>query len=471
VRLLLIPSPSIHLGAPQPYVPLGILSLQAVAHRLGHAADVLSYGDLVRSNRVFGSSEDLAAALADAIEVDPYDAIGLSAMCSGLHHSLNLIRLLKARRPDLPIWLGGPHASLCAEQLLEAYPEIDAVFVGESEETLREVLESSSHGRLSVLGIRGIANRGSPAAPRKPISNLDDLPFLDEATGFHGAWESARGNDYPDALPLEAERGCPGACGFCSTRLLWSLPPRRKSNTRMITEMRRLHRITGMTHFSLIGDNFASPHERLLDFCDAMKIDASGFNWYCHLKLDRLAPEDLSKLWRGGCRGFFAGLESASQSTLDRVNKGTDLRRELEVVFRAVDLGFYVVTSFIIGFPWETASDIDQTYALHADLLKRGVSRSLISVLCPLPGTQLLQEYCDHFEPFRGISKTAVDGLPFGAETWEMIKRCPELFTQLGYFRNGASWTEVAATADAAQMLTTHHMNNRRDSAQEPRLH
>ena len=464
VRILLVPPPSIHLNQLQPFVPTGLLSLQVVAQDSGCVADVLSFSSLVASRRSFATSEELAAALAGGIDVDAYDAVGLSTMCSSFHHSLNLARLLKTRRTDLQVWVGGPHVSLAAGRVLNAYPDIDAVFVGETEATLGDVLEASkAAGRFCFDHVKGVVTRNSAFAPRKAIPNLDSLPFLDEADGFLDAFGSSKGIEFPDAVPLEAERGCPGSCGFCSTRLLWKNPPRRKSDARMLEEMHRLSRVTGMRQFSLIGDNFASPYDKLLRFCGTMHEQGPEYEWYCHLKLDRLVQEDLHALWEGGCRGFFVGIESASQRTLDRVHKGVNLQRELEVVYRAIDLGFFVVTSLIIGFPWETRADIDLTYQLHNALLQRGVSRSLVSVLCPLPGTELLQKYGEHVQPFRGLSKTAIDGLPYGSETWDLMRSCPELFTQLGYFDSEASWAEVAATADAAQMLTGYYARKKRN--------
>jgi radical SAM superfamily enzyme YgiQ (UPF0313 family) len=82
-----------------------------------------------------------------------------------------------------------------------------------------------------------------------------------------------------------------------------------------------------------------------------MAESASDFRWVCNLKVDRIKLPDLETLWTGGCRGFFVGVESASQETLDRVGKGVVLAEELDVIRRAIDMGFLVSFSGNVTYP------------------------------------------------------------------------------------------------------------------------
>ena len=60
-------------------------------------------------------------------------------MCSSFHHSIGIAVELKHRYPGLHVWMGGPHVSANPRAALARFPEIDAVFVGEAEATLRDV--------------------------------------------------------------------------------------------------------------------------------------------------------------------------------------------------------------------------------------------------------------------------------------------------------------------------------------------
>ena len=165
----------------------------------------------------------------------------------------------------------------------------------------------------------------------------------------------------------------------------------------------------------------------------------------------------LGRALGGGCRSIFVGLESASQATLDKIGKRVDLDRSLLLTDYALEKGFLVHVSLIVGFPWETSSDLRDTYDLHVSLLKRGV-RSEVTALSPLPGTALEREAVVHEGD--GMSRTAFDGLAHGPVAEGIIGRCPELFTQLGYFETvGVASSEVRAVARAASMASSHFLD------------
>jgi anaerobic magnesium-protoporphyrin IX monomethyl ester cyclase len=461
IDLLLIPAPSVYDDKVVPYVSCGLLSLQATAGRGGNILDILQLAPL--SGRKFNDSDELASAIADLVDGDRYAVVGLSTMCSSLHHSLAAALELKRRFPKLRLWLGGPHVSVRPHAALARFPEIEAVFVGEAESTLAGVLRHRPGAGLPPLaGIPGVAVRESAFVARSPIVDLDALPFIDEAPDF---LRSVQLSEYHRSeLCLEATRGCSGRCSFCSTSRYWGRRVRRKSPARLLEEMARASSISGLTSVSLIGDDLAGSRPKLLEFC-RLAADAcpSEMKWDCSLTLSRLLPEDLDVLWAGKCRSLFVGLESASQETLDRIAKKIDLQRSLELIDAALAKGFRVHTSLIVGFPWETASDLKATYGLHVSLLRRGVM-SQLSTLCPLPETPLERRY--PINQAGGTSSAGFDGLRRGPKTREIIARCPELFTQLGRFEtSNVEPKEVESIATVAAMAASHFSSRRQAAA------
>ncbi|MEE8636640.1 MAG: radical SAM protein [Dehalococcoidia bacterium] len=453
-KILLIPAPCIRNRHIEAYVPYGVFSLQAAACQYGGGVDVLSNYDSL-SDMSFASSRTLAEAVIGHVKLQDYDTIGLSTMCNSFHHSLNMARCIKGLAPEIAIWMGGPHVSVIPEQVLTAFQEVDAVFVGEGEATLLEILARRARGEYSLQGIAGVYTREDSYTARPAIEDLDELPYISLAQDFLPTFSSAQPYNSPKKIPLEASRGCPGRCSYCSTRLNWGKRVRRKSDTRLIFEMRQLNALTGMPQFMLIGDNFGSPRQRLLQFCRTMEREAADFVWHCAIKMDRLRLADLDVLWEGNCRGIFVGIESASQDTLDRIRKDIDLGRELQMVYRAIEMGFLVTTSFIIGFPWETPKDVHRTFRLHCGLLEHGAFGSQIWVLCPLPGTDLTKEIGSQVRFDRIVSGIAMDGIPADEETNELLLRYPAIFSQFGCFETpGVSWIDISATADAALVLS-----------------
>lgn len=452
---------------PASYVPYGVLSLQAAAAREGMEVEVLRTSCL--DECVFESSDGLGIALADLVDGTGYDVVGLSTICGSFHHSLAIALELKRRYPHLPLWMGGPHASSLASLFLERFPEIQAVFVGEGETSFVSALRAP--GALepdSLSGIPGVCVRGAPFRPTELVEDLDSLPMIHTAPDFLSFVTSAK-NLAIEGLPLEAERGCPGRCTFCSTRQHWGNRARYKSGQRLIAEMRWLCAATGLRFFSLNGDDMAAWPQRFRSVCEDLRTVGEGYTWECSLKLSRLQPNDLDLLWAAGCRGIFVGVESGSQETLDRIAKDIDLRKLVDLIYRAIDKGFSIHTSFIVGFPWETKDDLKKTYALHFDLLEHGVARSHVDPACPLPGTDLSRAACEEpIDPGTGISRTVTDQLPLGSGGIQTLRRCPELFTQFGRFETkNVDTSELAAYLMAARMVASHFETQR--SAFSPR--
>lgn len=102
-----------------------------------------------------------------------------------------------------------------------------------------------------------------------------------------------------------------------------------------------------------------------------MKANAPDLKWSCSLRTDKIGKTDPDLLWEGGCRSIFSGIERASQNTLDKINKGANLKKQIEVTEAAIEQGFSVETSFIVGFPWETRREAIETFELCCDMLKK----------------------------------------------------------------------------------------------------
>ncbi len=87
-------------------------------------------------------------------------AVGLSAFTNEVSAAGEVARVIKSHFPEVPIVLGGPHASVLPEETLKEFGEIDCVVVGEGEKTFIELLRvlNSQNSRLERLrGVKGIA--------------------------------------------------------------------------------------------------------------------------------------------------------------------------------------------------------------------------------------------------------------------------------------------------------------------------
>ena len=132
-------------------------------------------------------------------------------------------------RPELPIWLGGPEVSYHAEEVLEQFPFLTGIMVGEGEVTFSELLtfyEKKSSGRYSELqivafwpgtikqagldSIAGIVYRDPITGElvrtkERSLTNISEIPFFYKDM-----------KDFANRIVYyESSRGCPFRCGYC----------------------------------------------------------------------------------------------------------------------------------------------------------------------------------------------------------------------------------------------------------------
>ena len=95
--------------------------------------------------------------------------------------SLEIALLAKQALPNIPIVMGGAHATIEAEAILQNNPCIDFVVRGEGEMTLEELVRALSEGdspkNIQGLSYRASANEIISNPERELIEDLDILPI------------------------------------------------------------------------------------------------------------------------------------------------------------------------------------------------------------------------------------------------------------------------------------------------------
>ena len=74
-----------------------------------------------------------------------------------------------------------------------------------------------------------------------------------------------------------------------------------------------------------------------------------------------LTSEDLSLLYKSGCRALLFGLESYSRKLLQLMNKKTNTEEIMEIYRQCRSIGIQIHSYVIIGTPYETWDDIEKT--------------------------------------------------------------------------------------------------------------
>lgn len=362
--------------------PLGMMSIAAFLEARGIATEIIDcYGTPLRG-------EALAA---EILRRQP-DAVGFSCTTSSFLEGYRIAELLKERRPDLPVIFGGAHACSVGVALLDRFPAIDFLVIGEGENTLYELAAAGFRNPAAIPGV-GFRRegRGTLAAPRELIADLDTLPFpaYHRLPGFPRRYNLPLFS-YPTApnTSVISSRGCPYHCSYCD-RSVFSRGFRFNSPEYIVEHLAYLHREFGIRHVFFYDDLFTFDRSRVERLCVLMEERRLPVTYNCIARLEHVDDELLRLLRRSGCWQVNFGIESGDPEVLKQHRKfyGLDeVQRKLLLVRRA---GLRVKGLFMIGLPGETEQSIRRTidYALSLPLDEINVTK-----FTPFPGAPIYRD-------------------------------------------------------------------------------
>jgi anaerobic magnesium-protoporphyrin IX monomethyl ester cyclase len=381
-------------GSRDPYtalLPVGLGSLNALLRKEGHRSRIANLSSF--------SWQEIGRLLADETPA----LLGVSQFTHNRFESLRLARMAKEANPECFVVLGGPHATHRFREILSQNNAVDAVVLGEGEETFCELVRGLIQGRRDLRGVRGIAFRSGgdivSTPPRPPMEDLDALPLA------AACFDDALGVDIHRQLEfIITSRGCPASCSFCSSPKFWGKGIRFRSPRSIVDEIRYIRDRYGLIYFSIRDDTFTADRERVLEFCRLLLREKVYILWNCQSRVNVVDEEIISWMKRAGCECIQLGVESGSPRVLKALGKGITPEQVKRAAQTARRAGIQLSVYLIAGVPDESEDDLKQTLSL-LDAIKAHDGQ--ISPLAYYPGTRLYET---------GVSSGAVAGDLFEAD-------------------------------------------------------
>jgi len=367
--------------------PLGLLYISAVLEEDGHQVNIIP-ADILNLN-----SSSIKKAMLD---FKP-DIIGVTSTTENRFESFDLIKLAKKTYPRALTILGGPHASMAAEDCLENIPELDIVVKGEGEMTMQELCQALDQkaDTSSLHAISGISYRTDghvQSNPRRPlISNLDSLPFpafhLIPFEKYNFLFE-VPGKGMLPAVNIMTSRGCPFNCNFCATPINWGRNVRMRSPENVIQEIEFLIHTYGIKVVFFFDDTFNANPKRVERICDLILEKDLKIFWKCDIRFDLIDKSLLTKMKRAGLFHLSFGLEAGSERVRNEIiNKKIDIKDFHNVVQWCQELEIIPNAFFIFSHPTETWEEAQETIRIIEEY-KDNIEGS-IAILHVYPGTPL----------------------------------------------------------------------------------
>jgi radical SAM superfamily enzyme YgiQ (UPF0313 family) len=316
---------------------------------------------------------------------------------------VRLVDLIKQRRPDLTVVLGGEHITAMPEFSL-ATSKADILVLGEGEETIVELAEALESGR-ALAEIDGIAFRDHSQIHvnkrRKRLSEVDGLapPAWDlfNLKTYHdhryvGCMYSAALN-----IPILATRGCPYQCTYCSAPNMWTPKWEPRDPIKVVDEIEGYVRKYGEGNFPLQDLTAIIQKKWIVAFCQEILRRNLKITWQLPIgtRSEAVDAEVAALLLKSGMTSMAYAPESGSETTRQLIKKKVRTEPFLNSVRAAIAAKLNVMAFLVIGFPHDTREHIMENMAFLDKLAAEGMTDISIGFYMALPGTELFYSLYD----------------------------------------------------------------------------
>lgn len=359
---------------------MGVMFVGAVINKSGHECEV------------FISDLDGAGLLKNVKKYSP-DLIAFTLMSADYRWFNDVMLQLKNMLPDIPVIVGGPHATFYPE-IIENY-NIKALFLGEGEGSLEEFLcNYGNENKLKTtkgLWYKDGAGNIYKNEMRFLCQNLDELPFPNRSN-YYDKYESL---NMTDSKIFMTSRGCPSRCNFCCNKKYQIMYQgkgkyvRHFSQERIIREIKETKNKYLLKSINFVDDAFTQDPRWLMKFLPMYKKEIH-LPFKCGARADMMTDELAKALKDAGVNVIMFGVESGNENIRNNVlNKKVKDKYIIECAGILKRNGIQFGTFNMFGIPSETVENAFQTVEMN---MKIKTDLPFGSVLIPYPQTEVAEQ-------------------------------------------------------------------------------
>ena len=298
--------------------------------------------------------------VSDYVYRDDVDLVGLRVMTARATRAYEIAD--EYRKRGVPVVFGGSHPTLLPD---ESMTHADSIVMGEAELTWPQLLEDVENNKLQQVY----------KSPR--WVDMDEVPIprrdLISAKATFGA------------TSIQATRGCPFDCNFCTVTKFFGGSYRYRSVDLVIEEIEQ-EIAKGVSKFFFVDDNIIANRRYARQLFE--RLIPYNIKWGGQASITAAKdPEVLRLAAESGCMALFVGIESISKETLHNAHKDFNNPDNYAESFQKYhDNGITILAGMIFGFDTDDASVFERTVEF---LVQHKIGLANFGILTPLPGTEV----------------------------------------------------------------------------------
>ena len=300
----------------------------------------------------------------DEIDYDEdVDIVGIGAMGHAVFRAMDIAD--EFRKRGKKVFMGGYMVSILPDFVKN---HCDSIIIGDGEISYPKLLlDYEKNGEIENVYDNQLSSLDGMPVPRYDVLDKKKIGYM---------------------LPVQAGRGCPHTCSYCSIACLYKGKYMTRPVDEIIRDIKEIKRL-GYKRFFLIDDNIASNPDFLMEL--AVRIKPLNMIWASQCTLNIGKNDKLLKaVAESGCSILSIGLESLSQEGLNSLNKEwlkvTDTNKLLKKIQNA---GIMIASEMIIGTDGDTPESVKATAKF---VINNKIPAPKFYVLTPLPGTEFYHE-------------------------------------------------------------------------------
>lgn len=349
--------------------PLALYYLVTILEDNGIEVDIVDPSIISRS-QYFDTNVEAKKFIGNLFDNKEYDAILFSATTGNWGVTKEMIQQIHEEFPNIPICVGGIHVSYFARYIITGMPYLIAL-KGEGEKNIVSVIQNVKNYN-ELKKIPNIVFYDGEQVVETVKNELMEIKELQEIKNVD--YSKVPKNSY-GCIGLETSRGCRFRCVFCSVlyKHIWRGLTEQYVVNNIMSQVETIKEKTKSNYAKIyfVDDCFTADVKRAKNILNLLSKKSLDLRISFEARVtDLMQVGFLENIPEKIIDNIQIGVEAGYNEGLKKVRKGITIAQLEECAehLYELDLQDKAFFSFIIGFPWETITEIKSTISTAAYL-------------------------------------------------------------------------------------------------------